>query len=151
MTAPTHDKSEDTTRPEVHAYMPTTNGGRQRSFDVDGIRVLVGAHEDDERGKALAEFLAAAPSVVESLRAEVQRLRAEVPPRKPVRLLGPGCVRFRDGELWLLNKRETGWGSFGLQLAGWDDLFRRFNAVVIEHGSDAFGEFWTVDAPKEVR
>lgn len=90
-------------------------------------------------------------SAYESLRAEVQRLRAEVPPRKPVRLLGPGCVRFRDGELWLLNKRETGWGSFGLQLTGWDDLFRRFNAVVVGHGSDAFGEFWTVDAPKEVR
>jgi hypothetical protein len=145
-----HDKST-ATRPEIHAYMPTNNGGRQRAFDVDGVRILVGAHEDDERGKSVAEFLADAPTVVESLRAEVQRLRTEVqrlrtevPPREPVRLLGPGCVRFRDGKLWLLNNAADGWAAFGLQLASWDDLFRRFNASVVGHGSDAFGDFWEV-------
>lgn len=133
--------------PEIHAYMPTSNGGRNRSFEIDGVKVMVSAHEDDERGMAVAVFLANAPAVIEDLRAEVQRLRAEVPPRDPVRLLGPGCVRFRDGKLWLLNKRETGWASFGLQLSGWDDLFRRFNVVVTDRGSDAFGDFWTVTAP----
>lgn len=137
--------------PEIRAYMTASNGGRRRAFEIEGVTVHVEPHEDDERGRTVAEMLANAPANLSGLRADVQRLRAEVPPRDPVRLLGPGCVRFRDGELWLLNKQETGWSSFGLQLAGWDDLFRRFNAVVVAHGSDAFGEFWTVDSAREVR
>lgn len=133
--------------PEITTYMRGPNGGCGRSFEIDGVTVLVRGHSDDERGSAVAEFLASAPRVVETLRAEVQRLRVAVPPADPVRLLGPGCVRFRDGKLWLLNRAEDGWSSFGVQLKGWDDLFRRFNVAVVEHGRDAFGDFWIVDAP----
>lgn len=136
---------------KISEYMPTANGGRRRSFVVDGVTVYVEPHEDDERSRAVAAFLSEAPAVVEALRAEVQRLRAEVPPTDPVRLLGPGCVRFREGQLWLLNRREGGWSSFGVQLASWDDLFRRFNAIVTEHGSDAFGPFWVVAPPASQR
>lgn len=133
---------------KISAYMPAANGGRRRSFEVDGIQVYVEPHEDDERGSSVATFLSEAPAVVESLRAEVQRLRTLVSPKEPVRLLGPGCVRFRDGGIWLLNRREDGWASFGVQLASWDELFRRFDAIVTEHGSDAFGLFWVVTSAR---
>ena len=132
---------------EIKAYMPASNGGRRRSFELDGVTVYVEPHDDDERGRAVAEMLAGAPAALSALRADVQRLSSQVPPRTPVRLLGPGCVRFRNGELWLLNKQETGWASFGLQLDGWDDLFRRFNAIVVDQGRDAFGDFWIVTSP----
>lgn len=134
---------------KISAYMPNANGSRRRSLEVDGVQVFVEPHEDDARSLAVAEFLRDAPAVVDSLRAEVQRLRALVPPAEPVRLGHGGCVRFRDGKLWLLNRREDGWSSFGVQLRGWDDLFRRFNAIVTEHGSDAFGPFWVVAPPDQ--
>lgn len=130
--------------PEIRAYMPSSNGGRRRAFEIDGVTIYVEPHEDDERGRTVAEMLAKAPANLSMLRANVQRLRAEVPPREPVRLLGPGCVRFRDGKLWLLNNAADGWSAFGVQLASWDELFRRFNASVIGHGVDGFGDFWEV-------
>lgn len=47
--------------PKVHAFMTLANGGRNRTFTTaDGIKVMVEAHEDDERAAQLAEFLAAA-------------------------------------------------------------------------------------------
>lgn len=46
---------EPPTVPRVHAYMVQANGGRLRSFDVGGFKVMVDAHEDDA---AQAEFTA---------------------------------------------------------------------------------------------
>lgn len=42
-------------QPRVHAYMLQANGGRLRSFEVGGFKVMVEAHEDDV---AQAEFTA---------------------------------------------------------------------------------------------
>ena len=130
----------------IQVYMRAANGGRRRSFVIDGVTVYVEPHEDDARAKSVAEFLASAHEVTDSLRDEVAKLRAAVPPRMPARLFGPGAVRFRDGKLWLLNKPEKGWGSFGICLDGWDSLFRQFNCRVTGHGRDEDGEFWTVES-----
>lgn len=132
---------------KIHTYMPNAQGHRARSFTVDDVEVLVRGHDDDDRAKAVAEFLASAPSVIDGLRAEVQQLRVAVPPTDPVRIGEGGCVRMRDGELWLLNHAHTGWASFGVRLASWDDLFRRYNAIVVEHGCDAFGDYWKMAPP----
>ncbi len=135
---------------EIHTYMPTSNGGRRRAFDVDGVKIVVEPHDDDDRGKAVAEFLASASSVVERLREENRDLRAELPPSKPARLLAPGVVRMRDGRVWLLGNRAKGWASFGFLLESWDDLFRRYNVVVTGSGRDEAGDFWTVENAREV-
>lgn len=129
---------------EVHEYMRRPDGSRNRSFEVEGVKVLVEGHEDDDHAKSVAEFLASAHEVTEHLRTEVQRLRAEVPPKSPVRMLGTGCVRMRDGQIYLLNRQEGGWSEFALQMESWDDLFRRFNVVVGKRGTDAFGDYWPV-------
>ena len=128
---------------EISEYMRTANSGRQRSFMLDGVSVTIGAHEDDDRGKAVAVFLADARETTERLRAEVQKLRALVPDDS-ARLLGPGCVRMRDGKIWLLNRADSGWASWGVQCSSWDDLFRRFNVIVTEKRTDSTGEFWVV-------
>ena len=134
---------------EIQAYMPAANGGRRRSFKVDGVEVFVEPNEDDERGRAVAEFLARAPDVVARLRAENRDLRAELPPKKPARLLAEGTVRMRDGRIWLLGNRSKGWGSFGFLLESWDDLFRRYDVIVTGYGEDEAGAYWTVDNTRE--
>ena len=47
------------TKPVVHAYMMQANGGRLRSFEAFGFRVMVEAHEDDAAQAAFTERLAA--------------------------------------------------------------------------------------------
>lgn len=130
---------------EITAFAPNGAGSRARSFVIDGVRVSVRHEDDDERCEAMAEFLAAAPKVIADLRSEVQRLLALVPAKDRSRLLGHGCVRMKNRELWLLSRQDRGWGEFGVRLDGWDDLFRRFNVVVTSRGQDAFGEFWIVE------
>jgi hypothetical protein len=121
----------------------TGNNGRRRMIKLNGISVYIEPNEDDSASRALAESLLAAPDVIRDLQTENLALRARVPPKTPARLLGPGCVRMRDG-LWLLNKRAGGWASWGVRLDGWDDLFRRYNVLVTGHGEDEHGMWWEV-------
>lgn len=132
--------------PKITTYgVPGPSGGRRRSFVLDGVEVTVGDHEDDEHGKLIAEFLAGANDQVDRLAAENRELRASTPPANAARLLGPGVVRFRESELWLLNSAERGWASFGVRCDGWDDLFRRYDVRVTKSGSDETGDFWVVE------
>lgn len=135
--------------PKIAEYARVANGGRRRSFEVDGFTVMIEPHENDRAAAALAETLADAIPSMLVMRAEINTLRAKMPPERPVQLLGPGCVRMRNGELWLLNRRDQGWASWGVRCAGWDDLFRRFNVVVTEHGDDEHGPYWTVHNAKQ--
>jgi hypothetical protein len=45
--------------PRVTAFMLQANGGRSRSFEVAGFRVMVEAHADDDEQAAFTEQLAA--------------------------------------------------------------------------------------------
>lgn len=141
------------------------NGSRIRTFDLGDIKISIEAdREHDERAKVLAESLRAHAlgesfrwSALENERDHAVksahkdrelRLAAEakIAPPKPVRLLGVGTVRFDDkGRLYLMNKRESGWGSFALWIDGWDDLFRRYNVKVTGHGVDEAGAWWSVE------
>lgn len=135
-----------TKAPTVTTYgMPAGNGGRRRSFDLDEVQVIIEPHEDDEKSRLIAEFLAGANAQVDRLAAENRELRASLPPVTAVRLLGPGVVRFRERELWLLNSAEKGWASFGVRCDGWDDLFRRYDVRVTKHDRDETGDFWIVE------
>ena len=100
-------------------------------------------NENDAVAKQVAEQLSTALERIAELRKENARLVSLVPPKSPARLLGPGCVRMRDG-LWLLNQREKGWTSWGVRLDGWDDLFRRYAVTVTAHGEDEHGLWWEV-------
>ena len=51
----------------------------------------------------------------------------------------------RDDGVWLLNRRDKGWGEFGFKLRDWDELFRRFNVRVTAAGSDDHGPYWSVE------
>lgn len=75
---------------------------------------------------------------------EAARLRADVPPKAPTRILGAGCLREDPNGrgLWLLSKPDTGWSAFGIRLDGWDDLFRRYDVVVGAPSTDAAGQWW---------
>jgi hypothetical protein len=153
----------------VVEFAQQPDGTRARQFTVGGVRVQVQAtgREHDEAAIALVYTLqgsadgvvrrwqalenrcsaaeqraAAARADAAAARAELELARALVPPAVPERLLGPGCVRFRGTELWLLNKRETGWASWGVRCAGWDDLFRRYAVTITARGADEHGEFW---------
>ena len=70
-------------------------------------------------------------------------------PEKPARVLGPLCVRMQNGELWALNKRETGWSSSGFLVGSWDELFRRWDVIVTEHGVDKHGAYWMCEPTKK--
>lgn len=84
------------------------------------------------------------------LRGELAAARAEIPPATPVRVGRGGCVRFAaDGRLWLLACPEKGWSAWGVPCAGWDDLFRRYNVRVTEHGTDSHGAFWRIEPRAE--
>jgi len=152
--------------PEMTVWMELPGGGRNRSFHVDDCEVRVSSRDRDHDARAAQltnELAAAAVGItgrwaaleaerngalrrVGELARENARLLECVPPPQPARLLGPGCVRFSSsGELWLLNKREGGWSSWGVRLDGWDDLFRRYAAVITEHGVDEHGAYWIAE------
>lgn len=145
------------------------SGGRSWAFAVRGVEVVITSPDEDgdvyaaELAKALhaeAHGYEAMVTVWEqcALLADGRARKAEdtlrvaldkIPPPQPVSLLGHGCVRFAStGELWLLNKREDGFASFGVRLNGWDDLFRRYNVRITEHGTDRCGEWWTAEPIK---
>lgn len=154
--------STDTaTTPEITTWAERPGGGRARSFSVRGCEILVTSDDGrDAEGAHLALELAAAAvgitarwdALVAERDAAVRRSEAaerlaraaeqRVPPPAPQRLIGPACVRFRGAELWLLNKREGGWASWGVRCDGWDDLFRRYAVTITEHGTDEHGAYW---------
>lgn len=117
----------------ITRFAPNASGGQIHQFEIDGIIVQIQPRSADEnaRAKRLAEVISAGIE--------------KIPPMRPVRLLGVGCVRFLDGRPWLLNKREGGFASFGVPCESWDDLFRRYDVRVTDHGSDATGEWWSVE------
>jgi hypothetical protein len=146
----------------ITEFAVQADGTRIRQFEVGDVVVQVRAtdRDRDEAAHALAEALhgaardvvrhwhalesrcSAAEARAAAAEGEADRLRALVPPPAPERLLGPGCVRFRGSELWLLNRRETGWASWGMRCAGWDDLFRRYAVTITGHGIDEHGAYW---------
>ncbi len=156
---------------EVSAERVVTYGSGAAEFATGDFRVSV-RHANDDKHPGATEYAAqladhataitvanfrvaaflnentALRRTVEDLEGKVASLRAQVRELKgetPTTLMGPGTVRFtRAGDLWILNKRETGWASFGFRLDGWDELFRRFKVVVTEHGVDEHGAYWVV-------
>jgi hypothetical protein len=83
---------------------------------------------------------------LERLQTEIAKLRAQVTPPPPSMLLGRGYVRFaRDGSLWALNRRERCFGEFGWRFTSWDELFRRLDVKVVEHGGDEHGPWWAIE------
>lgn len=130
-------------------------------FDRDGAKATAFAHDLLDSGGAMvrrdneiaalrtqmAEAKIAHENAVRVLQMRVAALRAQIP-EVPARILSTGTVRFLNGEIWLLSKRETGWSSFGVRVGSWDELFRRFNVVVTEHGTDKHGAWWSVENAK---
>lgn len=93
-----------------------------------------------------SEASVSASETLEQQRLELERTRALVPPKAPLRIFGRGFVRFdADKSLWLLGKREAGWSAFGFRLDSWDDLFRRYDVRVVECGADEHGSWWAVE------
>jgi hypothetical protein len=76
---------------------------------------------------------------------EIAMLRAKAAPPRPVRLLGPACVRMRDSTIWVLDNHREGWADFGFPCASWDEVFRRFDVVVTSSDHDVWGDYWIVD------
>jgi hypothetical protein len=126
----------------------------------NGARVSVDHGEDDSAVEAaanqiadlsskaagLVDTIATLQDALERQRLELERTRALVPPKAPIRIFDRGFVRFdADKTLWLLGKRETGWASFGFRLDSWDDLFRRYDVRVVECGADEHGSWWAVE------
>ena len=148
---------------EVRQWAPHADGRRDAFFDVAGrVRVkcepLCGTENEEallvardlaNQVKALAErdaYIDRLRKQVELLSRELRVANGRILPAAPVRLLGTGFVRFRDGQPWLLSRRERGWAEFGVRCESWDDLFRRYDVRVTEHGTDEHGPWWKVDA-----
>jgi hypothetical protein len=119
------------------------------TFDMDGLEVTVRPRlgfEQAAQAKALADELFRSRQTASQLAADLAEAKLGRPKAGPARLLGRGYVRFFGAEMWILNRRERGAGEFGYQVADWDDLFRRFNARVVDHGVDEHGEWWAVES-----
>jgi hypothetical protein len=132
---------------EVSEYMQNAQGGRARSFDFDGVRVLVTPPDGEADGRArdVVNALRESAATIARLERELAQARALIPPKKATRLLTAGPVRQDErGGLWLLSKRETGWAAFGYQLGTWDNLFRHYDVEVYEAGTDKHGPYWMV-------
>lgn len=136
----------------ITAFAQKGDGRRNRSFEIDGCTVLVTpGNATDEEAAAVTERLADLDEQLLLARAAYTGANAalgvalsQIPPKRPARMLGPGCVRFLNGRLFLLNRRERGFGEFGVECDGWDDLFRRFDLKVTTHGEDKHGAWWEV-------
>lgn len=135
----------------ITVFAQQSDGRRNRSFEDNGCVVLVTPHNaTDEEAAAITERLAdlderlkLAQAMYTGANAALGEALSQIPPKRPARMLGDGCVRFLDGRLFLLNRRERGFGEFGVECDDWDDLFRRFNVKITEHGTDEHGAWWT--------
>jgi hypothetical protein len=135
----------------ITAFAQKADGRRNRGFEIDGCTVLVtpGNASDEEAAAVTArladldEQLKLAQALFTGTNAAFGEALAKIPPKRPARMLGDGCVRFLDGRLFLLNRRERGFGEFGVECDDWDDLFRRFNVKITEYGTDQHGAWWT--------
>lgn len=152
------------TRPEITTYGRSRNGHGPRMRALtwhNGARISIDHTEDDtaceEAANQIADLHGKAAGLVDTIttlqdslerqRLELERTRALVPPKAPLRIFGRGFVRFdADKTLWLLSKRETGWSAFGFRQASWDDLFRRYDVRVVECGTDEHGAWWAVES-----
>ena len=60
-------------------------------------------------------------------------------------LLGDGVIRYDEkGHVWLMNKRESGWGSFGREYLNLRQVMHRYDIVILGFGQDKcsfFAEF----------
>lgn len=149
--------------PEITTYGRSRNGSGPRMRALtwhNGARVSIDHGDDDalvaeaanqiadlsSKAAGLVETIAALRDALERQRLELERTRALIPPKVPLRIFGRGFVRFdADKSLWLLGKRETGWSAFGFRLDSWDDLFRRYDVRVVECGADEHGSWWAVE------
>lgn len=131
---------------KIHEYMANSSGARCRGFDLLGFSVRVEAcNDNDAAQKEFTTALSTALSELEAARCENAELRCRIPEKGAVKLMGPGYVRFQNGNLWLLGKRETGWAAWGVRLQDWDDLFRQFDVRVSAVDTDEFGPYVVVE------
>lgn len=169
--APGHRVVDPATLPTVTTWGRMAGGGRRRSFQVGTCVVSVepvhGLIAHDADAERLAAEIARAAAGIEArheeltseleaarlaLRDTAERLaiaERALPPKRPQRLLAPGCIRVSTGQMWLLGRRDQGWSSFGVQVAGWDDLFRRYAVTITEHGVDEHGMWWEAEPSNE--
>lgn len=67
--------------------------------------------------------------------------------------LWPGstaCVRMchgLNGEVWLLNRPDKGFGEFGYPHKDWADLMQRWDLVVVGICTDEHGPYLLVQSP----
>lgn len=136
---------------DITAYAETA-GRRTRSFALEGFRVLVDRNYEatDAEHAQFTGRLADAPRLVTELTVKLREAKQQIPPTRPARMLGAGCVRWDADKLWLLNTQEKGWSAFGIQLDSWDQLFRTYAVRVIGAGQDEHGPFALVE-PMEVK
>lgn len=142
--------------PEVSTYGVPSGGGARASFFKRGALTVtvtgLFAEHTEPAFEAACELARASFMIAtlteenEALIAELRAARADIPPARGARLLGRGYVRFAGAELWILNNRERGFGHFGFQCDGWDDLFRRYDVRVVESGRDEHGDWWAVES-----
>lgn len=130
--------------------------GSDTSFSVswqNGVRVNL--HGEERAAEIAVTSLATAAMALDAALTALEierdaraRLLAAMPPKEPQRLIGTGgCVREdpKGRGLWLLNRAETGWASFGFRLDGWNDLFRRFDVVIGAPSTDEHGQWWPAE------
>jgi len=136
---------------EITMYAGNGRGERTSSYHTADHRFEVAVHPseaaDNEAAFALATRLAVSEAEAEVAQQIIADLRSRIVEQKaePARLMGEGCVRFTStGELWILNRRDGGFASFGFRCDSWDDLFRRYDVRVTGTGTDEHGMYWTV-------
>lgn len=148
---------------QIRRYMQLANG--TRNHEVDGFedaKVIVSGERAAEVAVQIIEGVGGASLVaaqdeayalrarVSELQAELARAKAAIPPKEPLKIMGTAAIRQGAGGagLWVLNKPEEGWASFGFFVDGWNDLFRRFDVVVGEPVTDAAGQYWPAEPRK---
>jgi hypothetical protein len=145
---------------QIRKWMQKTDG--THNYGVDGFydaTVLISGDRAAEVAAQIIEGVSGAALVasqdeayalrarVSEIETELARAKAAIPPKEPLKLMGTAAIRPGTGGagLWVLNKPEEGWASFGFFVDGWNDLFRRFDVVVGEPVTDAAGQYWPAE------